>query len=87
MITELEKIDFILKEGAKKGMDLSKFVNTQIKDFKESNKYKEMVIGNKYYKNEGDINKKERVYINEDGQEEVAPHAKNYQLKHPIIYK
>ena len=52
MITELEKIDFILKEGAKKGMDLSKFVNTQIKDFKESNKYKEMVIGNKYYKNE-----------------------------------
>ena len=43
MITELEKIDFILKEGAKKGMDLSKFVNTQIKDFKESNKYKEIL--------------------------------------------
>lgn len=87
MITELEKIDFILKEGARKGMVLTQFVNTQIKEFKESNKYKEMVIGNKYYKNEGDINKKERKFINENGMEEVAPHAKNYKLKHPIIYK
>lgn len=87
MITEMEKIDFILKEGAKNGMALSKFINMEIKDFKESDNYKEMIKGSKYYKNEGDINKKERIYINEDGVEEIAPHAKNYQLGHPILYK
>ena len=30
MISEMEKVDFILKEGLKKGMVLSKFVKTQI---------------------------------------------------------
>lgn len=87
MITELEKIDFILKEGAKKGMSLSKFIDLQIKEFKESKLYKEMLIGSKYYKNEGDIKEKERTYITESGVEEIAPHAKNYQLNHPILYK
>ncbi len=87
MITELEKIDFILKEGAKKGMVLSKFIDTQIKDFKQSKEYKEMLIGSKYYKNDGDINNKERIYIDEHGNEKVSPHAKNYKLNHPILYK
>lgn len=64
-ITEMERIDFILKEGAKKGMALSKFINTQINEFKNSKQYKEMIIGSKYYKNEGDIEKKERTYIDE----------------------
>lgn len=87
MITELEKVDFILKEGIKNGMSLSKFIKKQIDEFKESDKYKEMLKGNKYYKNNGEIEDKERIFINENGQEEVAPHAKNYKLKHPIIYK
>ena len=46
-ITEMERIDFILKEGAKKGMALSKFINTQINEFKNSKQYKEMIIGSK----------------------------------------
>lgn len=87
MITEMEKIDFILKEGAKKGMPLSKFINLEIKEFKDSDTYKEMIKGSKYYKNEGEIKSKKRTFINENGQEEVAPHAKNYQLGHPILYK
>lgn len=87
MITEIEKVDFILKEGLKNGMSLSKFIKKQIDEFRESDKYKEMLKGNRYYKNNGDIKNKQRTFINEDGIEEVAPHAKNYQLKHPIIYK
>ena len=47
----------------------------------------EMIEGSKYFKNEGDIENKKRTYINLDGVEEVAPHAKNYILKHPILYK
>lgn len=87
MITEMEKIDFILKEGAKKGMPLSKFISMEINEFKDSKIFKEMVKGSKYYKNEGEINEKVRTYIDENGQEVVAPHAKNYQLGHPILYK
>lgn len=87
MITEMEKIDFILKEGAKKGMPLSKFIRMEINEFKNSKIFKEMVKGSQYYKNDGEINEKVRIYIDENGQEAVAPHAKNYQLGHPILYK
>ncbi len=87
MITEMDKIKMIITEGAKKGMELSKFIDLQINDFKQSDTYKEMLEGSKYFKNEGDIKNKKRTYINKDGAEEIAPHAKNYILKHPILYK
>lgn len=87
MITEMDKIKMIITEGAKKGMELSKFIDLQINDFKQSDVYKEMLEGSKYFKNEGDIKDKQRTYINKDGVEEIAPHAKNYILKHPILYK
>lgn len=87
MITEMEKIEFILKEGAKNGMSLSKFIKKQIDEFKNSDKYNEMIVADKYYCNNGDIEKKERIYIDEDGLEKVSPHAKNYKMKHPILYK
>ena len=87
MITEMDKIKMIITEGAKKGMALSKFIDLQINDFKQSDTYNEMIEGSKYFKNEGDIENKKRTYINLDGVEEVAPHAKNYILKHPILYK
>lgn len=87
MITEMDKIKMIIAEGAKKGIELSKFIDLQINDFKQSNEYKEMLEGSRYFKNEGDIKDKKRTFINKDGIEEIAPHAKNYILKHPIIYK
>ena len=87
MITEMDKVKMIISEGAKKGMVLSKFINLQINDFKESKSYKEMLIGSKYFKNEGDIVDRKRYFINENGVEEVAPHAKLYNLQHPILYK
>lgn len=87
MITEMDRIKMIIAEGAKKGLVLSKFIDLQIDDFKQSDTFKEMVEGSKYYKNQGDIEDKQRIIIAENGAEQVAPHAKNYKLKHPIIYK
>lgn len=87
MVTEMDRVKMIISEGAKKGMVLSKFIDTQINEFKASDEFKEMIEGSKYFKNEGDIIEKSRKYINEKGVEEVAPHLKNYQLKHPILYK
>ena len=83
----MDKIKMIIAEGAKNGMELSKFIDLQINDFKQSDSYKEMLEGSKYFKNQGDIEQKQRTYINKEGIEEVAPHAKNYKLKHPILYK
>ena len=87
MITEMDKVKMIITEGAKKGLVLSKFIDLQINDFKQSDEYKEMVIGSKYFKNKGDIVNRKRYFINEKGIEEVAPHAKLYNLQHPILYK
>lgn len=87
MITEMDKVKMIIAEGAKKGLKLSKFIDLQISEFKQSKAYNEMLEGSKYFRNEGDIKNKKRTYINKDGVEEIAPHAKNYILKHPILYK
>lgn len=87
MISEMDRIKMIIAEGAKRGIELSKFIDLQINYFKQSDAYQEMLQGGKYFKNEGDIENKKITFINEDGVEEVAPHAKNYKLKHPIIYK
>ena len=73
MITEMDRIKMILSEGAKKGLVLSKFIDTQINEFKGSDTFKEMIEGSRYFKNEGDIKNKRRMFINEIGQEEVTP--------------
>ncbi len=86
-MTETEKIKLQIAIDAKKSMNMSKFINTIISEFKESDNYKEMQNGSRYYKNKGDIIEKKRTFINENGKEEVAPHAKNYQIEHPILYK
>ena len=80
MITEMDRIKMIIAEGAKKGLVLSKFIDLQIDDFKQSDTFKEMVEGSKYYKNQGDIEDKQRIIIAENGEEQVAPHAKNYKF-------
>ena len=87
MITEMDRIKMIIAEGAKKGMPLSKFIDLQINDFKQSKNYEEMIQGGKYFKKKEDIAHKKTTFINNDVVEEVAPHAKNYKLKHPILYK
>ena len=63
MITEMDRIKMIIAEGAKKGLVLSKFIDLQIDDFKQSDTFKEMVEGSKYYKNQGDIEDKQRIII------------------------
>ena len=69
MITEMDRVKMIIAEGAKKGLALSKFIDTQINEFKQSDSFKEMIEGSKYFKNDGDIKKKKRIFINEKGQE------------------
>ena len=87
MITELEKIDYELKKNATNGIKLSEFIYREKKEFEESTRYKEMKIGDRYFANDTDIQKKLRKYIELDGTEKIAKHAKNFKLEHSIIYK
>ena len=41
----MDRIKMIIAEGAKKGLVLSKFIDLQIDDFKQSDTFKEMVEG------------------------------------------
>jgi len=87
MITELERIDYELKKNATNGIKLSDFIYREKKEFEASTRYKEMKIGDRYFANDTDIQKKQRKYIELDGTEKIAKHAKNFKLEHSIIYK
>lgn len=87
MITETERMNYELKKNATNGIKLSEFIYREKKAFEDSDKYKEMKIGDRYFANDTDIQNKKRVYIENDGSERIAPHAKNFKLEHSIIYK
>lgn len=84
MVTEMEKIDFILKEGATKNIGLKEFIKLQIVEFEDSDERKEMIEGQKYYDNITEILKKKRYYIDDNTRVAMSKFFSNYQLAHSI---
>lgn len=87
MITEMEKIDFILKEGATKNIGLKEFIKLQISEFEDSDERKEMINGQKYYENVTEILNKKRYYIDDNQRVALSKFYSNYQLAHSIPRK
>lgn len=87
MITEIQKIDTILKQGKANGIDLKEFIKIQIAEFEESEEYKEMLVGLNYAENENDIKNKKRYWTDRRGIRRVTKKLANNQLKHPISRK
>lgn len=87
MVTEMEKIDFILKEGAKKNIELKEFIKIQIQEFEDSDARKEMINGQKYYENVTKILEKQRYYIDDNQRVASSKFYSNYQLAHSIPRK
>ena len=88
MVTEMEKIDFILREGAVRGTNLKEFIKLQIDEFMESDKRKLMLVGQKYYENEEtEISKKQRYYIDDNSRVTENKFFSNYQLAHSFPRK
>lgn len=87
MITEIEKIDFILKEGARKNIGLKEFIKLQINEFKESDKRKDMITGQEYYENITAIQDKKRYYIDDNQRIAMSKFFSNFQLAHSIPRK
>lgn len=87
MITEMEKINYIIKKGAENSLTLAEFIDIQIKEFVDSPNYKAMEIGERYDNNESDIKNKRRTYIDEKGNEREAIYFANTKIKYPIVVK
>lgn len=87
MVTETEKIDFILKEGALKGISLKEFIKLQINEFENSQKRETMIEGQKYYENITNIRNKQRYYIDDNERIASSKFYSNYKLEHAIPRK
>ncbi len=87
MVTEMEKIDFILKEGATKNLNMKEFIKTQISEFEESDIRKGMIEGQKYYENITEIQNKQRYYIDDNQRVAASKFFSNFKLAHSIPRK
>ena len=87
LITETERVSRIIEEGAKKSISLVDFIQIQIDEFKKSEEYKWIQIGERYANNESDILTKKRTYIDDKGNERIAPHVNNSKIQYPIVIK
>lgn len=87
MVTEMEKIDFILKEGATKNLNMKDFIKTQISEFEESDIRKGMIEGQKYYENITEIQNKQRYYIDDNQRIAASKFFSNFKLAHSIPRK
>ena len=87
MVTEMERIDFILKEGATKNLNMTEFIKKQISEFKESDVRKGMIEGQKYYENITKIQKKQRYYIDDNQRIAASKFFSNFKLAHSIPRK
>lgn len=87
MITEMEKVDFILREGTTKAIGLRDFIKIQIKEFEESAERKLMILGQKYYENDTKIKHKKRYYINDNERITASKFYSNFKLEHSIPRK
>lgn len=65
--SETNRINKIISDGAKNGMNDIKFLESEIKKWKNSQIRKNMVIACNYYKGEQDILKRKRTVIGEQG--------------------
>lgn len=87
MVTEMQKIDMILRQGRANGIDLKEFIKIQIAEFEGSSEYKEMLVGLNYAENENDIKNKRRYWTDKHGIRRVTKRLANNQLRHPIPRK
>lgn len=86
-MTETEKVIDIIENGAKNKLTLAQFIDIQIKEFEQSDMYKEIQLGEKYDDNKSDIINKKRTYIDPEGREIEAKLFNNSKVQYPVAVK
>ncbi|NGP58160.1 phage portal protein [Paenibacillus thiaminolyticus] len=87
MMPAMEEVVRILQDGANAAMTLEQIIQAEISDWEGSEKRKWMLIGDRYYRNKTDIQKRKRTAIDEDGKLAVVEHLPNNRLVNGFVRK
>ena len=76
----MERINRLILQGGRTGMTENQFFAAEIKEWKNSQRRKDQVIGNLYYEGQHDILQRQRTIIGENGQLQVVTNLPNNRL-------
>ena len=76
----MQLINEIIKSGASSAMTLEEIIKTEISEWQNSPERKLMLEGEKYYKGDSDIIKRQRTVIGDDGRMVNASNLANNKL-------
>lgn len=77
----------IIEAGAAAAMTDEEIIKQEIDDWMSSQERKDMITGEKYYRNKGDILERKRMTIGESGQLIEATNLTNNKIVHGFIRK
>ncbi|OPA76972.1 phage portal protein [Paenibacillus selenitireducens] len=83
----MQEISRILQNGAASAMNLEQIIQTEISEWKTSEKRKLMLVGARYYRNRTDIMDRERTAIGENGVKEIVGNLANNKLVNAFVRK
>ena len=78
--TVTDQINRLLLRGARGGITESQFFAAELREWKNSPRRQEQLVGEKYYKGEQDILQRQRTVIGEDGELRVVKNLPNNRL-------
>lgn len=76
----MERINRLILQGGRTGMTENQFFAAEIKDWKNSQRRKDQVMGDLYYEGQHDILQRQRTIIGENGQLQVVTNLPNNRL-------
>lgn len=76
----MERINRLILQGGQSGMTENQFFVAEIKEWKNSQRRKDQVMGELYYEGQQDILKRQRTIIGADGKVEVVHNLPNNRL-------
>lgn len=86
-LTETDRINKMIADGAKSGMTLDKFIKRELDEWLQSPVRNQMLEGQRYYEGKSDILQRKRLVIGEDGQQVEDKNLANNKLMHNFIRK
>lgn len=82
-----KEIDDIIIRGAKTAATVEQIIQIEIGEWRNSDKFEWMDIGERYYRNKTDILKRQRTAIGASGAKEIVGNLANNKLANPFIRK
>lgn len=76
----MERINRLILQGGRNGMTENQFFAAEIKEWKNSQRRKDQVMGDLYYEGQHDILQRQRTIIGENGQLQVVTNLPNNRL-------